>query len=99
MQLWLAPVGLSRPRLSGYGSRRSGYDSYACLANAVCKYQAVSSRSKDSGGQPARNVRYTSAVWLRTLRITRWHRCHRSFAHVRLIPQRSASWPPLVSIR
>jgi hypothetical protein len=55
------------------------------LANAVCKFHAASA-SSCMGRLPARKLIRARAVWLRTLRITRWHRCPKSFAQVRLIP-------------
>src|SRR6516225_9002964 len=49
------------------------------LANAVCKFHAARA-SNCNGWWPARAVRTMATVWLRILRMIRWHRCHRSFA-------------------
>jgi len=68
------------------------------LANAVCKFHAAKA-SSCIGGWPARRLISARAVWLRILRISRWHRCHRSLAHARLTPYRSASCPLLASTR
>jgi hypothetical protein len=68
------------------------------IINAMCNFHALTREAKSNGRCLRLTLIQAATVCLRILRRMRLHKCHKSRAQVRLMPNRFASWPLTVSI-